>query len=388
MKAESCFSMNMDPYRAGIELGEGLVDIRPEVIFLFPTIHYNGSREMAEGIYDVLESDNAVLIGATGDGFYERSKVADVGVAALGIDSAGSVGWRVVHEPGAWSAPYETTRRCMARLNESCKSPGPMLYFLVSDFRTDAGEIAKALRQTAAGPVVGGLAGDDSSRKRCFLHANRETLTDSLAILAMDGAFAYDIRIANKLRPIGKPGKITEYDGRTVRTIDHLPATDFMERELGRPLDDVNRDHLTLKLMDMENRAERRIRSLLLPVDGWRDRGVELFGSVRPGDHAQVHLASPDSLIEDVRDVGGELGGLPFDPVAALMVSCLGRKNVLADDIENEAREILGGCPTLEALAGFPSYGEFGPARTGDGYTRHLFHNKSLVLLLIGGETA
>ncbi|MCD4654169.1 hypothetical protein K8T06_09550, partial [bacterium] len=66
MKTRSCYSINLDPYRAGIEIGEKIVDIRPEVIFLFSSIHYNGSPELAEAIYDVLGSNKTILIGNTG----------------------------------------------------------------------------------------------------------------------------------------------------------------------------------------------------------------------------------------------------------------------------------------------------------------------------------
>jgi len=39
MNTKSCFSVNMDPYSAGVEIGEQLADINPEVIFLFSSIH-------------------------------------------------------------------------------------------------------------------------------------------------------------------------------------------------------------------------------------------------------------------------------------------------------------------------------------------------------------
>jgi len=122
MKAKSCFSTIMDPYRAGIEIAEELVPFHPEVIFLFSTIHYDGSPELVEGIYDVLESDDIILIGTTGDGFYERSQVAGAGVSALALDSGGSIKWHLSYESGLGATPCETTKRCVDRVNASCES--------------------------------------------------------------------------------------------------------------------------------------------------------------------------------------------------------------------------------------------------------------------------
>jgi len=54
VKVKSCFSIKIDPYKAGLEIGEILSEISPEIIFIFPTIHYKGSDELIETIYDVL----------------------------------------------------------------------------------------------------------------------------------------------------------------------------------------------------------------------------------------------------------------------------------------------------------------------------------------------
>lgn len=280
IKTRSCFSTNMDPYRAGVEIGESLAGIHPEVIFLFPTIHYRGSPELVEAIYEVLEPEEPVLIGNTGDGFYERNKVANVGVSALGIHSGGSVKWHLASESGLGKAPFDATKRCISSVNEACKSTEPVLYFLAADFRTDASEVIKALQKNAAGPVIGGLAGDNNEFKRCFIYANHETLTDSIAVLALEGTIAYDIRIANQFQPIGRTGVVTENEGTTVKTIDGLPATSFIEKELGKPLETVDQGITTFKMMDGKDSDEFRIRSLLLPDDKMQDGSIRLFGGV------------------------------------------------------------------------------------------------------------
>lgn len=384
MRARSCFSIKMDPYRAGINIGEELADIRPEVVFLFPSIHYDGSPELVEGIYDALESEETILIGNTGDGFYERNKIADAGVSALGINSNGSVRWRVAHESGVGEAPLDAARRCMKKLNDARQFSGQVLHFMAIDFRTDTTEIISALQETASGPVVGGLAGDDYSLERCFVYVNREVLTDTVAILAMDGPLAFDIRIAHKLNPMGMPGEITETEGTTVKTIDNIPAMDFIARELGKPLETVDEGIITFKLTDRDNDEEYRIRSLFLPDDRTGDGAVKLYGGEERRSHVQVCLAPPERIIQGLKDVGASLGDLPFKPVAAIIVSCAGRKKVLADSIGGEVDEIVRGCRSLEAIAGYPSFGEFGPVKTADGFSSPLFHNMTYILLLIG----
>ena len=384
MKAKSCFSTNMDPYRAGIEIGEELIEINPEIIFLFPTIHYKGSSELTEAIYDVLETDDTVLIGNTGDGFYEANKVAGVGVSALGINSGGSIKWLLAYESGVGESPFETTKHCISRLNKLCKPSKPAIYFLASDFRTDASQINSALQEKAMAPVVGGLAGDDYKFENCFVYANRKVLTDTIAILAMVGEFSYDISLAHNLQPVGKTGVITKTEGTTVRSIDNISAMTFMERELGKPFGVVDEGIITLKLMEQNDNVKYRIRSLLLTDDKAEDNGVKLFGGVEQGNQAQVCLASPDRIIQAVKDVADSLSSLSFEPIAAIIVSCAGRKKVLTENIKYEVEGLISGCQSIKALAGFPSFGEFGPIKGVDGYSQPLFHNMTFILLLIG----
>ncbi len=384
MKTASCFSTSLDPYRAGAQLGETLAALEPEVIFLFASIHLDGSTELAEAIYDALGSDDAVLIGCTGDGFYEKGAVADIGVSALGINSGGLVRWRVAHESGVADAPLAATERCIATLNAACAPASPAFYFLTTDFRTDTSQIIAALQRTVSAPVVGGSAGDDSSFERCFVYVNRQVLTDSVAVLAADGPLQHELLVAHALSPMGRPAQISAVDGATVRTIDHIPAMDFIERELGKPLDAVDEGILTLMLTDGADGRGRRIRSLLLPTERSDGAGVQLFGSVRRGDWAQVCLAPSSRMLQDVREIGAAARQLPFEPLAGLVVSCAGRKRVLAADVGLEVAEIVRSCPSLEAIAGFPSFGEFGAVEIAGTGSALRFHNMTLMLLLIG----
>jgi len=111
MQTKSAFSLNMDPYRAGIEIAESLQEIQPEIVFLFSSIHYNGSAELTEAIYNVMEQDDLLIVGCTGDGFYEQQKVANVGASALAINSNGKMQWHLSTAEGIGVAPYASTQK-------------------------------------------------------------------------------------------------------------------------------------------------------------------------------------------------------------------------------------------------------------------------------------
>ena len=386
LEVKSCFSIDMDPYKAGIQIGESLRNIQPEILLLFPTIHYEGSPELVEGIYDAVGTKDLIIVGVTGSGFYERDKVAHAGVSALGINSSGTLKWHIAYEHGLRDTPYEATEKCLKDLQRSCQDGEPSLYYLVSDYRTDTNEIITALGKNTTNPVVGGLAGDDFAFGNTFIYVNHEVFTDTIAILGIEGSLDYSIFVAQNLQPIGNSGIITESEGTNILEINDLPAMDFIEQELGKPLDVVDEGTITFKVMDKPDTDKHRILSLFLPEDRKNNRSVKLFGSLKNKTYAQVCLAPPEKMIQDVIDINAKLPSLPFKPILGLIISCAGRKKVLIDQINQEVYEVIKGCPSLKALVGFPSFGEFGPVETPRGYSSPMFHNMTFILLLIGAS--
>ena len=387
MKAKSCFSENTNPYRAGIELGMQLAEIDPEVIFLFPSIHYEGSPELPEAIYDALESDKAVLIGNTGDGFYERERVGNTGVAALGINTSNKVRWHISQAKGVGGSPHQAVNHCLQKLKESINNGPPQFYFMSCDFRVDTSELVQAIQSATSVPLIGGSAADAFEFKRSFVYTNRKVSEDSMAMLAAEGELEFEILISQDLVPVGTRGTITACQGTTIFSIDDHPANHFIFNQTGQSLNAVDEGILTIQLTDSDG-EERRLRSLLLEHDGRSSEDLCLFGGVNQGDEVQLCRASAEKILRNVGEMGEEAASLPFNPVAGVMVSCAGRKRVLGKKVNMEVHELVSHCPSLSALVGFPSYGEVGPVRNKDGYSRTLFHNMTCILLLLGDAMA
>src|SRR5512136_2368837 len=101
MKAVSASTLDLDPYRAGVDLADGLASVAPEVVFLFSSIEFHDATELPQAIYDTLGNENLIIIGCTGEGYLETRKVADVGACALGINFEGSASLALVTSQGS-----------------------------------------------------------------------------------------------------------------------------------------------------------------------------------------------------------------------------------------------------------------------------------------------
>ena len=382
MKSKSTFSQDTDPYRAGIQIGEALQDIEPEVIFLFSSIHFNGSEELTEAIYDAIGTDELLLIGCTGDGFYESEKVANVGVSALAINSSGKIRWKIDQEKGVGLDPYGVTNRCIKRLQNAC--PETDVFFLFSDFRTDASEVMRAISDCTDKPVVGGFAADNYDMKRCFIYINRQVVTDMVALLSATGDFSFEIFTVHHKEPEGETGVITECASTTIQKINNLPAMRFVEEAVGKPLEYLDAGTITVNVMDPDNPRIMRHRSLLLSKNPDEDTDIQLFGGIAEGEKIQLCLTNPEQIVAEIQSVAASFDALSFHPSSAIVISCAGRKQLLGNINQVEIDELKTAEKTPGAIAGFPSFGEIGPVKIGSGYTQSLFHNMTYVVFVFG----
>jgi hypothetical protein len=382
MRAQSASTELSDPYRAGLALGEALRPLAPEIVFLFSAVH-QGTPEMLEGLYDALENDELIVLGNTGDGFYASNKVGDLGASALGLNSDGAVRWRLSSVGDIAQDPANAVRRAIADLKAQAQGDSARLMFLFSDFRVDASTIESVLQHEVDCPVVGGLAADDNRMAQCALYANRKALQNALVVGAAYGDIRFDIQLAHRLRPVGRPGTVDEAKGNQIQRIDGIGAMDFIMRETGKPVLQTDRGITSLMLMEADNPAERRLRSIV-PDFSTGEGTLGLYCGIETGKEVQVHLAEPQELIDEVHEIAAGLNASAVDPAAALVVSCAGRKWLLGDEIGHEVSALGSAFPAGLPLTGFCSFGEIGPLRTAQGYSRNLFHNMTYILLLIG----
>jgi hypothetical protein len=379
MKVISASTLDLDPYRAGVDLADALASVEPEVIFLFSSIEFHGEEELLQAIYDTLGNENLIIIGCTGEGFLETRKVADVGACALGINFEGKASAALMTCPGN---SLEMMEQSLSSLTNALGRK-PDLCYLLADFRCDGTTIETALQGYGV-PAVGGFAADNMLEMRsCSLYANHQVLENKIVILGLAGDFCFDINLARDMEPVGRPGIITETQGMRLIRVDQESAMNFVENAIGWPLSRVDQGVVSLNVLDKNIPGKRYLRSIVTNSEGC-DGSFSLFGSISPCSQVQVCIGQPENIVKDVYRVATEAAHCGFDPKAGLIVSCAGRKHLLGNRIEHEVLAVRKSLGDGIALAGFPSFGEFSPVRVQGEYSETFFHNMTYVLLLLG----
>ena len=381
MKYRSACTKVANPYRAGVDLGEKLADLAPETALVFCTIHYIDSiQDLVAGFRDVL-GEKVLVCGGTGDGIYETSGVSNHGVNVLGIHGEGRSQWRASLVRGVKQNSAKAAEEAVQRVKASLRAPIEVAFVLADGLKADGSQLADGLQKAINAPCFGGLAADDRQFKRSIIFVGNEIAEDAVFVLAASGKVPFRIDAASGWMPVGDAGYVTRVDGPVLREIDGQPAEKFVRDQTGKTMGGMELAVLPLAEYPSADNDQFVLRSCShIEQDG----PVTLFGRVSLGSRIRVCHASLEEILGGVETALSGIKENGFEPAAAVIISCAGRKWLLAESGQEEVNRtinVLGALP----LIGFPSYGEISPFRSKNGgYSSAMFHNVTFVIAVLG----
>ncbi len=210
--------------------------------------------------------------------------------------------------------------------------------------------------------VTGGLSGDGSRFERTLVSLDDPSETRSVVAIGFYGA---QLRVGygslGGWDPFGPERIITRSRGAVLYELDGQPALELYKRYLGEHAEDLPSSGLLFPLTVRSGAGEGVVRTILA-VDE-ETQSLTFAGDLPEGAHARLMHANFDRLVDGASSAAKtcqEVLGAR-SPDFALLISCVGRKLVLQQRVEEEVeavRDVLG---PGTALAGFYSYGEISP---------------------------
>lgn len=271
------------------------------------------------------------------------------------------------------------------RIGEALAHPDLKSVFTVTDGLTVLGQPYVQAMQAVLGEGVlisGGLAGDGDRFVTTWVSAGDEAGNGRVAAIGFYGdRLEVGVGTASGWRSFGPPREVTASDGNVLHTIDGQPALALYRRYLGRHAEGLPAAALRfpLALYDAD-RAQPVVRAVL----GVDEAGQTLtFGGDLPvGQRVSLTYAAHDAVIDAAAQAAeGSLQALgPADgPVLALPVSCIARRLVLGEGVDEEIEALAEVLPEGTVMAGFYSYGELAPM--GEGPCE--LHNQTMTLTVL-----
>jgi hypothetical protein len=211
--------------------------------------------------------------------------------------------------------------------------------------------------------VTGGLSGDGERFVRTLVCANSMPVEGKIAAL---GFYGDRLRVGfgslGGWDPFGPERLITRAEGNVLYELDNQSALELYKKYLGPHAAGLPATGLLFPLaLRSGDGTQGLVRTILAVSEA--DQSMTFAGDMPEGSYARLMKANFERLIDGAigaaRSCHEKLGDSPAD--LAILISCVGRKLVLKQRIEEEVegvREVLGEHPVL---AGFYSYGEISP---------------------------
>lgn len=184
--------------------------------------------------------------------------------------------------------------------------------------------------------------------------------------------------------PFGPERLVTRSRRNVLYELDGQRALDLYVRYLGEHAAGLPATGLLFPLALRSHEGADSVVRTILSVDEMAG-SLTFAGDIPEGMRARLMKANFDRLIDGATGAArGSIGRDAAPPELALLISCVGRKLVLKQRIEEEVeavREIVGPRATL---AGFYSYGEISPAASG---APCALHDQTMTITILSEDT-
>ncbi len=229
--------------------------------------------------------------------------------------------------------------------------------------------------------VTGGLSADGARFGETLVFFDGEPETDSIAIA---GFYGRRLRVGyaslGGWDPFGPIRLITRSQGQVLYELDGQSALELYRAYLGEHAQDLPASALLFPLsIQTEDGADPVVRTILGINE--ENRSMSFAGDMPTGAYARFMKANFDRLIDGAQGAAENcltpVGGDEPAPELALLISCVGRKLVLKQRVEEEVegvRDVLG---EETVLAGFYSNGEISPFTPS---ARCQLHNQTMTI--------
>lgn len=244
-------------------------------------------------------------------------------------------------------------------------------------------ELVRGFRsQLPAGvELTGGLAGDGERFQRTLVCADAPASERTLVAVGFYGSrLAVGYGSFGGWDTFGPERLITRSAGNVLFDLDGKPALELYKRYLGEHAAGLPATGLLFPLL-LRSENGGVVRTILGVNEA--EQSMTFAGDMPEGQHARLMKANFDRLVDgavaaakvSLQGQGGRAAQF------ALLISCVGRKLVLKQRIDEEVlgiRQILG---NQLPFAGFYSYGEISPHHSG---TPCQLHNQTMSITTLG----
>lgn len=354
------FSGQDDPAAITAALGD-LKAFAPTWALVFASVEFLSRPAAVAAVIDALEG--AVIVGCSTAGEIARAGVFDHRCVVTGVKlRSGSL--RTAYTE---MADMADSRAAGERIGAQLRGPGLRAAMVFAPgVRINGAALVEGISAVIGPgvPISGGLAGDAGAFRRTLTLDHRGVSERGVVAIGLVGEqWCFGHGSFGGWEPFGPARQVTRCDGNILYELDGEPALTIYKRYLGSHAAGLPASGLLFPfaMLGSDHTAIGTIRTIL-GVDE-ATGSLTLAGTIEPKGYLKLMHASTDRLVGGA-ERAAEAAGQHFTGTGdslAVLVSCVGRKLVMGDRVDEEIEIIGDVCGPRTTLAGFYSYGEIGP---------------------------
>ena len=255
------------------------------------------------------------------------------------------------------------------------------LIFVLSDGgKVNGSELVKGLNADNKEGVLitGGLAGDGTKFEQTFVGLNK--VPESGNIVAI-GFYGEKLKLSHGSlggwESFGLEREVTKAKSNVLFEIDNKNALDLYKTYLGKYADELPGSALLFPLsLTLSDKQDLIVRTILSINE--KNQSMTFAGDIPVGSKVRFMKANFDRLIDAASEAASNCIAInATQPKLAFLISCVGRRIILSNRIDEEVEAISEIFGDKTALTGFYSYGEISPLKP---FANCELHNQTMTI--------
>ncbi len=257
------------------------------------------------------------------------------------------------------------------------------IFVLSEGLNINGSELAAGFNSVVADNILvtGGLAGDGMNFNDTYVIANDIAKKNRVAAI---GFYGDSIEVKSGCfagwDEFGAERLITKSQGNILYEIDGKPALDLYKSYLAEQTIDLPASGLKFPISIRKDKTKDPVIRTLLAIDE-ETHSITFAGDVPEGYHCRLMKSNINKLIDNAGFAAQQAKSKNSTyPELCIAVSCIGRRIVLSQLVEEEIDSVQEKLGNHTMMTGFYSYGELAPL---EGLVECALHNQTMTLTVI-----
>jgi hypothetical protein len=343
--------------------------IHPQLVLVFGGIDVVGDPEVFRYLHGRYKEAQIVLASTAGE--ICKNEVTDHSVVATAVEFERTE----IRTVSASVQDFETSFDCGKHMGLTLMNPELKHVFIISDgTMVNGDEFVKGINHMVSSRVLvtGGLAADSGRFEKTLVGLNEIPATGRIVAI---GFYGDNLKVGHGSQGgwdiFGPVRTVTSSEGNKLYELDGISALELYKKYLGDRAKELPGSALLFPLCILGEDGSQLVRTILGIHE---ESGAMIFaGDIPQGAKVQFMMANFDRLIDGATHAAEEthvrLGWLT--PELVIMVSCVGRKIVLDQRVEEEVESVVDFFGEKPMYCGFYSNGEISPLNASIGCSLH-----------------